>query len=210
MSLVSIFPLPQVTLFPHALLPLHVFEPRYRDLLRDCMSGDKRMAIASLQPGYEAQYHGRPSVRPVCGLGVVVAHEELPDGRSNILLRGIGRMRILEELPPEHSYRVVRYQPLDDDYPAVLDRTSAQRELVLLCDQLALRLPSGGETLRELVRSQTDPGPLSDVLAAALVTEATDRQELLETLDVAARVKRVLGEVAEILTRFADHSGPAN
>jgi Lon protease-like protein len=87
LAVVSIFPLPQVALFPHAILPLHVFEPRYREMVRDCLAGDRKMAVASLAPGYEATYHERPAVRAVCGVGELVAHEALADGRSNILLR---------------------------------------------------------------------------------------------------------------------------
>jgi uncharacterized protein len=77
-----IFPLPAVQLFPHALLPLHVFEPRYRELVRDCMAGAQLMGLPLLQPGYEARYHERPAVHAVCGVGRVIAHDPLPDGRS--------------------------------------------------------------------------------------------------------------------------------
>src|SRR5262245_34911268 len=93
-----IFPLPTVQLFPHALLPLHVFEPRYRALLKDCLAGQSVMAVPMLEPGYEAHYHERPAVRALCGLGLIVAHEPLADGRANILLRGVTRARIVEEL----------------------------------------------------------------------------------------------------------------
>jgi Lon protease-like protein len=207
---VRIFPLPSVQLFPHALLPLHVFEPRYRDLVRDCLAEDQVMAVATLEPGYEPDYQGRPPVRRVCGVGELVAHDALPDGRSNILLRGTTRARILEELPPAHAYREVRVELLVDEYPGGLDRASAQKTLVLLADQLALRLPTGGETLRELVRSQAELGALTDVLAAALISEPDERQRLLETFDVGARVDRVSAQMAAILGRFTPSHGPAN
>ena len=207
---VCIFPLPQVALFPHAVLPLHVFEPRYREMVKDCLAGDRRMAVAALEPGFESDYQGRPSVRPLCGLGELVAHETLPDGRSNIILRGTHRVRIVEELPPDQSYRVVRFETLPDEYAPDFDRVRAVRDLLVLADQLALKLPSGADTLRELARSEDDPGPLSDVLAAALVTDPADRQALLELTDVKTRVDRVGAEIAAILTRFADSRGPAN
>jgi Lon protease-like protein len=207
---VCIFPLPEVALFPHALLPLHVFEPRYREMVRDCLAGDRKMAVAALEPGYEANYHGRPPVRPVCGLGELVAHDGLPDGRSNILLRGTRRVRILEELPPDHEYRVVRYAPLDDTYRDELDRARAVRDLVMLADQIALKLPSGADTLRQLVRSEVEVGALTDVLASALITEPAERQLLLETVEVAARVERVSAEMAAILLRFTESRGPSN
>jgi len=197
-------------LFPHALLPLHVFEPRYREMVRDCLAGDKRLAVAALEPGYEADYHGRPAVRTVCGLGEVVAHDALPDGRANILVRGTGRMRIVEELPPDHSYRLVRFEPLFDFLPPGFDGARAMRDLVLLADQIALKLPSGAQTLRELARSQEQAGSLTDVLSAALVTDPGERQALLETVDVDARIQRLSAEMAAILLRFTESRGPAN
>src|SRR4051812_29131191 len=104
----SIFPLPEVQLFPHSLLPLHVFEPRYRALARDCLAGSKMLALPTLEPGYEEQYEGRPAVKPVCGVGEIVESHRHPDGRYDLLLRGLGRVRIVEELPPRHPYRLVR------------------------------------------------------------------------------------------------------
>jgi hypothetical protein len=207
---VCIFPLPEAALFPHALLPLHVFEPRYREMVRDCLAGDRRMAVAALEPGYEADYHGRPRVRTVCGLGELVAHDALPDGRSNILLRGTGRVRIVEELPPDHSYRLVRVERLADVLAPGFDDAGALRDLVLLADQIALKLPSGAQTLRELARSQETAGSLADVLSSALVTDAAERQILIETVDVGARIQRLSTEMAAILLRFTESRGPAN
>ena len=206
-----IFPLPSVQLFPQALLPLHVFEPRYRDMVRDAMAGERLIAIASFEPGYEPNYHGRPAVRPIIGVGAIVGHEAIgDDGRANIVLRGLTRACIERELPPDQSYRLVDAATLVDDYAAAFDRDAAHETLVLLADQLALKLPSGGETLRELARSQPDLGALVDVLSAALVTDPDDRQQLLETLDVAARVDRVSNEIATVLTRLTSSDGPSN
>ena len=205
-----IFPLPGVQLFPHALLPLHVFEPRYRDMVRDAMGGERLIAIASFEPGYEANYHGRPAVRPMIGVGAVVGHEPLGEGRANIVLRGLTRARIERELPPDESYRLVDASTVGDLVSDELDAAAARDMLVLLADQLALKLPSGGETLRELARSQPELGALVDVLSAALVTDPDDRQMLLETIDVAARVDRVSGEIATVLTRLTSSDGPSN
>jgi len=205
-----IFPLPNVQLFPHALLPLHVFEPRYRDMVRDAMTGERLIAIAAFEPGFEANYHGRPAVRPVIGVGAVVGHEALGDGRANIVLRGLARARIEQELPPDQSYRLVDAATLGDRVADGFDPASARDTLVLLADQLALKLPSGGDTLRELARSQPDVGALVDVLSAALVTDPDDRQLLLETVDVGTRVDRVSGEIATVLTRLTSSDGPSN
>jgi len=205
-----IFPLPGVQLFPHALLPLHVFEPRYRGMVRDAMAGERLIAIASFEPGYEANYQGRPAVRPIIGVGAVVGHEALGEGRANIVLRGLARARIERELPPAETYRLVEAARIDDAIAAGFDTEAARATLILLADQLALKLPSGGETLRELARSQPDLGALVDVLSAALVTDPEERQALLENVDVAARVDRVSGEIATVLTRLTSSDGPSN
>jgi uncharacterized protein len=205
-----LFPLPRVQLFPNALLPLHVFEPRYRDMVRDALEGARLIAVASLEPGFESDYHGRPAVRAVVGVGEVIDHEPIGDGRYNILLRGIGRARIERELPPRQTYRLVEATELVDVYDSGLDGKGTHETLVLLAEQLARKLPSGGETLRELTRSQSMLGALTDVLGAALVTDPDDRQALLELVDVAGRADRVGSEIATILSRLTSSDGPAN
>src|SRR5215470_7185187 len=97
LAALPIFPLPNCVLLPGGLLPLHVFEPRYRELTRDCLAGQRLMAVARLQPGHEAAYFGRPPVHDLAGLGRIICSDELADGRFHILLRGIGRVRIVEE-----------------------------------------------------------------------------------------------------------------
>ena len=203
-----IFPLPSVQLFPHALLPMHIFEPRYRALVADALASDRLFAIADLGDDFDPADDGprlRPAVRAVCGVGEVIAHEMLPDGRSNILLHGVARARIVEEIESPDSprlYRVVHAEHLEDVYPAGVDLGGAQRALLALADSLAARLPSGGDTLRALARSHVDPGALSDVLGAAIVTNSGTRRSLLEMLDVAARVDAVSTAIALALDRF--------
>ena len=170
-----VFPLPGALLFPHAVLPLHVFEPRYRHMLKDCLASDRAIAIACLDehdyPLDDARVNAGlgatrpPRVRSLVGVGTVVAHEVLPDGRSNILLRGLGRARIDEELPVEAGrlYRIVRATWVKDD-PIEAARAQATRQtLWALAAQLADRLPDGGPTLRALVDSQREAGPLADI-----------------------------------------------
>ncbi|HEX6839248.1 MAG TPA: LON peptidase substrate-binding domain-containing protein, partial [Polyangia bacterium] len=168
------------------------------------------IAVAALEPGYEPSYHERPAVRPVVGIGAIVGHEPLGDGRANIVLRGLARARIERELPPDQSFRLVDAVTIDDQCDPSFDQQAGRDTLVLLADQLALKLPSGGETLRELARSQPTLGALVDVLSAALVTDPDDRQQLLETPDVAARVDRVSNEIATVLTRLTSSDGPSN
>ncbi|HEY8075628.1 MAG TPA: LON peptidase substrate-binding domain-containing protein, partial [Labilithrix sp.] len=89
-----IFPLPHVVLFPHAVLPLHVFEPRYRTMLADCLKTHRAIAIAQILQGSEDD--GKPRIARVSGGGIVVEHQELADGRSNIVVLGQARLRLEE------------------------------------------------------------------------------------------------------------------
>ena len=92
-TVVPIFPLPDVTFFPHTLLPLHVFEARYRAMIMDALARDRRLCVVKLKPGYEATYAGKPPVHPVAGVGEIVSWERLSNGRYNILVRGDARIR---------------------------------------------------------------------------------------------------------------------
>src|SRR5688572_11857794 len=93
-----LFPLPSLLMFPHVVQPLHIFEPRYCAMLEDALAGDKLIAMVLLQPGWEENYEGRPPIAPVVCLGKIMAHERLPTGRHNILLRGLRRAAIRREL----------------------------------------------------------------------------------------------------------------
>src|SRR5215212_11484498 len=110
---IPIFPLPNVVLFPNVFLPLHIFEPRYRAMLADALAGDRIIGMTLLMPGYEADYQGRPPVYPIGCAGVITHSEQLPDGRSNLVLRGIEKFRILEE-DASREYRLARVEALPE------------------------------------------------------------------------------------------------
>jgi Lon protease-like protein len=201
----AIFPLPNAVLLPGGVLPLHVFEPRYRELTRDCLAGTKAMAIALLQPGFEASYFDRPAIHAVCGLGTIICSEELADGRFHLLLRGVGRIRVEHEHPANgHGYRVVRASWVDAHRSARPEVALAgHRQLLDLCDRLACVLDHGGHELCELVHAQKTPGECADVITAALVTDPRRRQALLETFDAADRVSAAVDLVGRVLCQLA-------
>jgi uncharacterized protein len=205
-----IFPLANCVLLPGGLLPLHVFEPRYRELTRDCLAGHQLMGIARLRPGYESAYYGRPPVFEKCGVGRIICSEELPDGRFALLLRGVARAEIARELPSERTYRLVEARPLQDEFYDPQDAHDHHRRLILLCDRLAEVIEQGGGQLRDLVRSFDSPGACADAVAAALVMDADARQELLETRDPMVRLQRTLGHVSHLLCELAPAEGAIN
>lgn len=112
-----VFPLPNVVLLPGMVLPLNVFEPRYLDLVDHVLDSGGHLGIPLLRPGYEEDYEGRPEIEPVFGLGRLVSHQRLPDGRRFIRVEGLGRVRTLEELPARASFRELRVEPLPELAP---------------------------------------------------------------------------------------------
>src|SRR5262245_12378423 len=100
-----LFPLPNLVLFPHVVQPLHIFEPRYREMTADTLSGDRLIALVLLKSGWEENYDGRPAVHTVACLVRVVADQLLDDGRYNLLVRGLSRARLLGEVSDDKTYR---------------------------------------------------------------------------------------------------------
>jgi Lon protease-like protein len=211
LSSLPIFPLPNCVLLPGGLLPLHVFEPRYRDLTRDCLAGTQLMGIARLRPGYEQTYYGRPPVFEHCGVGRIICSEELPDGRFALLLRGVARATIARELPAtDRAYRRVEAKVMTDADNDRVGLVDIQRRLIMLCDRLAEVIDQGGPQLRDLARSHAEPGACADAVAAALVMDADARQELLEACDPMIRLQRTLGHVSKILCELAPCNAVVN
>ncbi len=207
-----IFPLPQAHLFPGVLMPLHVFEPRYRQMVRDLVAGATGpaplLAIAELKPGYESDYEGRPPVHAVCGLGRVVWHQALPDGRFNILVRGEARVRIEREHAPDRAYRVVRASVRPDAAPSrsiEADATSART----LVARIAPHLPEQGKPLLDMLADIHEPALLHDVLAGTIVRDPAVRRALLEEQDPAVRIARVEAELVAIGRALDDHEDSA-
>ncbi len=196
--IVPIFPLPDVTFFPHTLLPLHVFEARYRAMVMDVLERDRRLAVVRLQPGYEAGYAGKPAVHPVAGLGEMVSCERLATGRYNIMLKGECRVRLEQELPSDTLYRVVRARRLVDTDPAG-DTAPALARIQTACRALLSALQRPADLLDTALADGQAPGVIADRVAAAVLPDPDLRQNLLETLDAGARVGRVADAVESLV-----------
>jgi Lon protease-like protein len=195
----KVFPLPSAVLFPNTVLPLHIFEPRYRNLVADALASDKVMAMAQLEPGYEGSYAGRPRMRPMVCAGLIAWHEELEGGRYNIIVQGAVRARILEELPSERLYRQVRAAILPDaEYHGEEEERLRQAML-----ELAARLPPPVAQGLLQASARAGGGALADVVASSVVADVERRQDLLCELDVETRLRAVLAEVSEVLARLA-------
>ena len=181
---IPIFPLQDVMLFPHASRPLHIFEPRYRDMVSDALEGDRLIGMVLLEPGHEAEYEGRPPVYPVGSAGFIAEVDALPDGRYNILLRGLTKFRITEE-DQSHSYRLAHVEEI----PEVL--TEADRvTLGDLRQELSALLPSGlpGLQVPDGLRDED----LVNGIAQVMQLDPLDRLGLLEQPGPLARAQALI------------------
>jgi Lon protease-like protein len=198
-----IFPLPNAALFPGAALPLHVFEQRYRELVRDALDSNKALAVARLKPGFENDYEGRPAVFEVCGAGVIEGYRTLDDGRYDIVVRGVARVRIVNEHPPLQKYRLVNAAVLDD-LPASPELAAAFHErLRALWSSLGPHLPEPIREFSTFARDADGAGMLSDRLASSLFGDPDVTQRLLEELDPTERLRIVSDQLDEVAERLA-------
>ena len=187
---VPIFPLPDVTLFPRTLLPLHIFEARYRAMVGDALARDRRICMVRLRPGYEASYAGKPDVFAVGGLGEIVSCERLATGRYDLVLRGEARVRIVREHPSDTLYRMVVAERIEDAAPAV-DVTPIIARIRTACRTLLDILGRPADFLDAVFADGQAPGVVADRIAAGVVPGADVRQELLEIPEVDMRLNRL-------------------
>lgn len=201
-DVVRIFPLPNVVLFPRVELPLHIFEPRYREMVDDAMAGDRRIGMVLLRGDWRRDYHGAPEVFTLGCTGMIETFSQMPDGRSNLVLRGERRFNIREEVAGR-AFRQARVEWLageDDD-----DGELADTNLRLKSSVSRLLARRDREAPPDLWQKlPRDTGLLVNTLASVLDLAAIEKLALLECGDVAQRANRLL----EILEFHLADSGP--
>jgi Lon protease-like protein len=198
-----LFPLPTV-LFPGAMMPLHIFEPRYRAMVRDAIEGHQALAVVLVTGPEELDEHGHPQIAKIAGAGIIIDHVELPSGRFNILVRGRARVA-LEELPfGDKPYRRARATVLAA--PPGEAAPSDLSALISSATAFASRVRERDPSFEFPLPRDTPAGAVADLCAHHLVLDARERQAALETLEVGARVRRVTEVLA--LQRLALSNDP--
>jgi uncharacterized protein len=188
-----LFPLPNVVLYPHVIQPLHVFEPRYRQMAADALAGDRLIAMVLLREEWESDYEGRPALHPVACIGKIITDQRLADGRYNLLLRGLSRVRLVEELSLGKLYRTARVELLQDrSAPAGETAQRLRRQLSRLVMKWFKALAWDPEQLRKLVKSDLPLGTLCDLLSFVLPLDVSVKQRALEELHVEQRVLELI------------------
>jgi Lon protease-like protein len=185
-------PLPNAILFPRVLLPVFIFEPRYKEMLADCLKGERMFAVALLRKGWEKE-GVNPTPHPIAGVGVIRTCVARPDGSANVVLEGVARVRVTE-YTQHRPYRVAQIEPLaSTDEPEAAQRTP----LLKMVSQLARARARMGANLPKAVlsalRSVTNADYLSDLVSYTLLDDYYEKQSMLEILDTNERVEKLMG-----------------
>lgn len=187
---IPIFPLPNVVLFPNVFLPLHIFEPRYRQMTADALAGDRIIGMVVLRPGHEADYEGNPPIYSTGCSGLITHSEKLDDGRYNLVLRGIEKFTIQSEEPPAVG-RLYRSAVISPIHEAVTggDRMTLRTERVRL--QKLLEEHYSGIVEAKLPEAMPDED-LINALAQYLEFAPMERLALLERPGALARCRSII------------------
>jgi Lon protease-like protein len=208
---VPLFPLPQCVLLPHGTIPLHIFEPRYRRMVADAIDSRGLIAMASFaDDGWKLDYEGRPALREHVCLGYVVRHESLPEGRYNILLQGVCRARIVEEVESK-PYRRALLEPTEPRPPVMeIDLVDHRESLEGLLGDPLLKELASVSAIHNWLTSEVPTAALIDLATMTICENTDERYGLLSEPDVltrAAWLERLLRDTRRTL-KVAQHFHP--
>jgi len=198
---IPVMTLDNATLFPQALLPLHIFEPRYRQMLSDALHSNRMFSVAMQKPGST-----RETPSPVAGLGLIRVSVQHKDGTSHLILQGLARVE-LEDTVRYKPYRIQRIRAMETppcDNVKVDALVAKVRELLEERIDLGLPLPfpvmspgnapthQGPKEILNYLDSMSDPEQAVDLVSCAVLPGAVERQTILETVDVESRLRRLI------------------
>jgi Lon protease-like protein len=216
---IPLFPLDGVTLLPQQILPLHVFEPRYRQMVTHALDGPGQIAMAVFAgKAWKEQYHGRPRLRKAVCLGQIAQHEKLGEDRYNILLQGVCRARIVKELPAgdDKLYREALLEPVGVENDETLLNDVRSRLDAMLAEGPLNRIRVAEPILEYLRNPEIPTSAVMEIISFTILTDnivdKDMRYQLLAEGDAGARARLIeeqLGDIRHLIER-ASHQHPEN
>jgi len=182
--------LPNAVLFPHSLLPLHIFELRYRKMLAYSLDGERMFSVGLLRQGIE-EAGQITDLHPIAGVGLIRACVGNDNGTSNLVLQGLARIRLVAWVQDE-PFRIARIEVVESRVPHLIEADALSAKVKELCariEQLGTPLPGN---LMEQLKQIDDHDVLADVVAAAFINDTQHRQQLLEAQDVNERLRLLI------------------
>jgi Lon protease-like protein len=197
-NVTRLFPLPGVVMFPHVVLPLHIFEPRYRQMTEHALASDRLITIVQISPATKGQTWTEPvPIESVGCLGKIIQYERLPEGRFNFLLLGLKRVRLLEEIPTKNLYRSARVEILEDEPPSISPQQT-RSELVQLFREVFTTRQELDPEFADLMDKEIPLGVLTDLVAHALSLPSELKQWLLGQTSVDQRCQTILAVLRQV------------
>lgn len=197
-----LFPLPGLVFFPHAILPLHIFEPRYRQMTEDALAeGDRLITMVLPRADVPETLEGAPALEEIACLGRVFQHQRLPDGRFNLLLLGLKRVRLTREIPTEKLYRLAEAETLEDVELGPPEGDHRRNDLHNLFREVVTRTGVNDPKLVALLETSLPLGPLTDLIAYTLGLTVEIKQRLLAETRVLHRADALLEILGRILAQ---------
>lgn len=209
---VRLFPLPELVVFPHAMQPLHIFEPRYCELLADSLGGDRLIAMATLTGGIPSWTSQQPPIATTVCLGKIISHAELEDDKHNILLVGTRRAKLIREFDAGRPFRMAEVQVADDIYPpaGTEGRLELKKELLQAFSDVIPVSKTVQQNLHELMAGQMSLGPITDIIAYTLPFTVEQKLRLLADPDVDARARDLVSLLSTGAIQFQDSEAEAS
>ena len=206
-SSLPLFPLESVVLFPGVRAPLHIFEPRYRQMMESALRGDRAIGMATVLPEHHEQMAGEPPLFDVGCAGFVEAFERLSDGRFNLLLLGTARFRVLREAPREAGrlFRVAEIAWLEDAEPVGDEAAAVAAARTRVMDalrEIIVRSGRGAEDLAAEPLGALDASTFTNTICQMLALPAEEKQSLLAADGIARRIDTLEGLLALHLARL--------
>lgn len=191
---VRLFPLPELVVFPHAMQPLHIFEPRYCEMLAESLGGDRLIAMATLTGGHPSWINQQPPIASTVCLGKIISHAELEDDRHNILLVGMRRAKVIREIDAGRPFRIAEVAVTEDVYPPAGSegRLELKKQLLTAFADVIPVNKTVQQNLHELMAGQMSLGPITDIIAYTLPFGVEQKLKLLAETDVDSRARELV------------------
>jgi Lon protease-like protein len=191
---VRLFPLPNLVLFPGVIQALHLFEPRYRQLIADALATDELITMSLLRPGWKSELANNPEIYPTVCVGKIVTHARLEDGRYNLLLMGAQRARIIQEIDYDVPYRMAEIEICDEITEcSPAEATELRNKIIKQFRNLASRRPHLDEdSLEQLLGEDLSLGRLIDLVCYSSGADPVEQQQVLEASETCRRAEIVI------------------
>lgn len=186
---VRLFPLPNLVLFPGNIQPLHIFESRYVEMFEDVIDSDQMIAMATLLPGFETEYFSRPKLADTVCVGKVVDHQKREDGTYDLILLGLQRAVVKEELPPIRSYRMANVVLLDDEKETPAEQGPVAKQLF---DRFKTLTPEAEKVLDAFEAGELTMSHFVDIMAFSYPFDLKVELVLLEETSAIRRANHML------------------